>query len=492
MLSEKRLSKESDLCSNYKNYIYLLGSTGNLIDDLECKYILFNPSIHYWICIDEIGHEIYKNVVESSSIDQVKSNLIKKYGIDNEIFENDIIPFIEDLLTNRFLSFERKDYEAEWMSKNIIMDVVGDYPFNDIYISLSDHCNLNCIYCFNKEYRKKRLDMKKNRILDKNKIIKILEEFKGIGGSGVVFTGGEPTLNKDLIDLCTEAKKLEIEPHFITNGTVLNKIDLEKLLESVKSFGISLDSIVQEEINLLWNTSSINVENDLLSALERINEIARKKEISITFMPIVSAVNMESMPKLVSKVKEKLSNCQIKWQLTQYSEIEDKKINELLAITEEEYRKCISSSLNKAYIEEESKVTKMTIEEKEKLENKINAYSFSESGKLLPPTAPKLLTCAPSFLVTNNGDVYPCQGFEKEKYLLGNVWEESLSHLYNKDEFKEVRKKITVNLIQRCSECELRFVCTNKCGGCKEECGLSIDECKELTIQKLYLQTKSM
>ena len=43
------------------------------------------------------------------------------------------------------------------MNNTTILTDIDTYPFSEMYISLSDLCNLNCIYCFNKEKRKMKL-----------------------------------------------------------------------------------------------------------------------------------------------------------------------------------------------------------------------------------------------------------------------------------------------------------------------------------------------
>lgn len=53
------------------------------------------------------------------------------------------------------------------MNSKVNIDEIEKYPFNDIYISLSDNCNLKCIYCFNKEDRKIRLKSGKKSIMMK-------------------------------------------------------------------------------------------------------------------------------------------------------------------------------------------------------------------------------------------------------------------------------------------------------------------------------------
>lgn len=477
------LLTNTKLYSNYTSYIYEIKNDNLFISNEEKMYLLFNPSIHYWIAIDSIALEIFNILLDFGYIDAVREKLMNKYSITETIFNEDVYPIINNLVDLNFFTSKETPKEAEWINNSINLDSINTYPFNDIYISLSDHCNLNCIYCFNKATRKNRILSRTETKLSNESIIRTLQEFKELGGTGVVFTGGEPTLNKSLIDLCTEAKSMGLITSIITNGTLLNSIDLESLLPNIDNIGISLDSIIEDELQVLWDTNSLNIKDDIFRYLDTINELGLKyKNFKINMMPIVCTVNKASLANLVSTITKKLSNCEVSWQMTRYSPISIEDVDKLLNITETDYFYAVSNSLKTTFIKEDNDSCK--------LNHKINAYSFSNSGKFLPPKSPKLLTCAPSFFIANNGDVYPCQGFEKNNYKLGNISSSSLSELFYKKDFSHVRDRIIVNKIMECSTCELKFVCTSKCGGCITECSKNPNNCKDIAIKRLFLQTQ--
>lgn len=472
------IQKDEILYENYTNYLYKIESG---------KYILFNPSIHYWICLDEISYEIYETIKEWQTVNQVREKLGEKYGISEDVFQEDVMPIIEYLIKSRFLTNIPTTKEAKWMSQPINIEDIKRYPFNDIYISLADECNLHCIYCFNRENRKERLLNKENKSLTKEKIIEVLEEFKALGGTGVIFTGGEPTLNKDLLVLCKIAKRIGLNPTFITNGTTLGTLNLEELFESVQKFGISLDSVVQEEINKLWGTSSVVLENTVLRSLDQINEWARQhRMVEINMMPVVTAVNLKSLRKLVRHINERLDCCKIHWMITQYSILEKEEIDKQLEISEEAYMCEVVESLKGLY----DKDVYVDHEAYEKKINEINLYTLSNAGKLIPSSIPKVLTCAPSFFIANNGDVYPCQGFEKDENCLGNVWDINLEQAFNGKAFYNTRQQVIKNNDEFCKDCELRFACERKCVGCNTFYEMDRKQCKLRTIQRLYLMTQ--
>ncbi|HEX2928022.1 MAG TPA: radical SAM protein, partial [Ruminiclostridium sp.] len=347
-------------------------------------------------------------------------------------------------------------------------------------------------YCFNKKERHQRNSNKSNRILSKDKIIEVLKEFKDMNGTKVIFTGGEPMLNNELVEICKAAKELELQPQFITNGTLLNSFDIEKLSECVDSITISLDSVVEEELEILWGKSDVKLENGIFAGLDKLNEFSSsKKRMTVIIKPIVSAVNIGSLDKLVSVISEKLSNCKVFWAMTQFDKIDDDKTDNLLSITEADYIKSVSQSLRNHYLSSSNKDNN-SIDTAKEINNRINVFSFGHGGRFIPPTSPNLLTCNPSFFIAGNGDVFPCQCFDNEDYKLGNVYSDSLAVLFENEIFKNLRSKLPVSKMNEvsCLKCEFRYLCTNKMGPCAVNKYKDRTNCRQTNIRKLYLQTQ--
>ena len=94
------------------------------------------------------------------------------------VYEEDIFPYIEELIKKKFFVYEPTSKNADFMSETPILSDITKYPFNEMYISLSDHCNLNCIYCFNKEQRKACLNTDNYNPLSFDEICNAVLQFK--------------------------------------------------------------------------------------------------------------------------------------------------------------------------------------------------------------------------------------------------------------------------------------------------------------------------
>lgn len=443
----------------------------------EKKYLLFNQVLHYWIVLDEISYEIYCLIGKLNDLELVKKEIINKYNINEDIYRCDVIPIISEMEKDGFLT-ERSEEETYWTDSNL-KDSDINYQLNTIYVSISDICNLDCVYCFNKEKRKDRISNKEKSEISIDSITSILHEYKEIGGTGVVFTGGEPTLNKRLIELCKEAKLIGLKTNVITNGTLLYKMDLEALCKYADTISISFDSVINEELKYLWNSNVNDNSEKIMEALKKIDNYAKEKSINIQIMPIVTKANIENQWLLFQKITEVLQNSNISWRVTKYEKI-NQDIDDELDIDENEYIRSLSRNMKKAYHIENEDSAKI---------HQIDYFAHTHSGLLRPHSKPRFLRCRPSFFISFNGDVYPCQHCENQDYKLGNIKTDHLVDMYKSSVFQSVISDLNIDKIKVCKDCELRYVCTNITPYCiKNKLNDGI-KCKETMIQRLYLTT---
>ena len=111
--------------------------------------------------------------------------------------------------------------------KGLEKQTLLDYPGKIACIVFTFGCNFRCGYCHNPELV---FDDKRPQISEES-ILSFLDERKGFL-EGVVITGGEPTLHKDLPEFMAKIKNLGYSVKLDTNGTnpEMLKILLERKL----------------------------------------------------------------------------------------------------------------------------------------------------------------------------------------------------------------------------------------------------------------------
>ncbi len=121
----------------------------------------------------------------------------------------------------------------------------------DLRVSLTDRCNLRCSYCMPPE----GLDwLPKPELLTADEIVRLVTiGVERLGITEVRYTGGEPLLRRELVDIVARTAGLHPRPHvsLTTNG-----IGLARLAEPLASAGldrvnVSLDTLDRETFRKL-------------------------------------------------------------------------------------------------------------------------------------------------------------------------------------------------------------------------------------------------
>lgn len=102
----------------------------------------------------------------------------------------------------------------------------------------TNRCNMFCSHCY------RDAGIKAYKELDTEEGKALLNEIAKAGFKIMIFSGGEPFMRPDIIELVEYAKKLGLRPVFGTNGTLITKEVAQKLKSAgTMSVGISLDSM---------------------------------------------------------------------------------------------------------------------------------------------------------------------------------------------------------------------------------------------------------
>jgi radical SAM protein with 4Fe4S-binding SPASM domain len=105
-------------------------------------------------------------------------------------------------------------------------------PLN-MLIELTYHCNLGCYYCYQKKFPCQKE-------LSKRKWRSILKQLADSGTLYLTFSGGEPFVREDFLDIVENARKLDFGVSIISNGTLLTKESIARLASlGIMDIGIS-------------------------------------------------------------------------------------------------------------------------------------------------------------------------------------------------------------------------------------------------------------
>ena len=112
-------------------------------------------------------------------------------------------------------------------------------------ISVTDRCNLRCIYCMPEDGI--RLT-EREKILQEPEILRICRVMSELGITKIKITGGEPLVRSRIPELIYQIKEISgIEKVTLTTNGILLKGQMKALAESgLDSLNISLDTLDRE------------------------------------------------------------------------------------------------------------------------------------------------------------------------------------------------------------------------------------------------------
>lgn len=156
-----------------------------------------------------------------------------------------------------------------------------------VTISIIDDCNYSCIWCFESE------NCSKSTYMESDDIIKVLHQIDELPNCRhITFTGGEPLLHPNLIEIINYSHDLGLHTTITSNGSLLtekffNKIKNKKLL----SFAISVDG--NEKTH-----DRIRGEGTFKKAIDAIR-LCSKQKVDVSSTTTISKINYEELEQIV-------------------------------------------------------------------------------------------------------------------------------------------------------------------------------------------------
>jgi len=162
----------------------------------------------------------------------------------------------------------------------------------DIKIGYS--CNNNCIHCVIAGQREPAIKHRGNQDRSTAEYIQELEESRSGGCDFIVFTGGEPTIRKDLPYLLEYAKKIGYEIAMQTNGRMFYYKDYAEKICSIANIRYVIaihgaDGDTHDKIT--------QAKNSFDQTIQGIKNLIRLKQI-ITGKTVISKKNYRQLPEI--------------------------------------------------------------------------------------------------------------------------------------------------------------------------------------------------
>src|SRR3989344_8727101 len=192
-------------------------------------------------------------------------------------------------------------YLALYLSRKLGKSLTG--PLHGTIIA-NYNCNLRCGMC--DLWKRPSSYSKDGKIgLTTLEMKKLIDDYKAIGTTGIGFTGREPLLRKDMLDLISYCNKKGILTHLSTNGFVIDKIMAEKIIKSrLDSISFSLDGV---DAKIHDKSRGVKGSYDkVIQALKNMIKLKKqlKSNIVIIVVCLISKNNLDQVLDLIDLLKK--------------------------------------------------------------------------------------------------------------------------------------------------------------------------------------------
>jgi len=304
-----------------------------------------------------------------------------------------------------------------WLEKRTLLkDVLPlSVPLN-IKVEPTRACNFKCIYCIHSTRKQERRNPLTIELFQK--FIDgwdFNEKTKSISFAGL----GEPLLNKHTPKLISMSKEIAKETILVTNGSLLTKTIIDKLIEAqLDTIRISLQGLNAEDYKKNCDFN-INIQN-FLEHLEYFHKNKTNTKIWV------------KMPDIVLDSEDKKEK---------YEELFKDKCDYLTTMTIQPLFKNSNVDYSNMQIDNSKSI-------------------FEEETK-------QVFVCSQPFFtlyLLADGSIYPCCSLEKEGLSVGNINENTIFEIWNSEKLKNFRLnhlKNTYNNMSICKNCEEPEVLNN-------------------------------
>jgi len=324
--------------------------------------------------------------------------------------------------------------------RNSILLEVGNKEINKIKMvhwDITHRCNLKCKHCY--------LGDVSDRELDTNNIFQIVDRLADYHVRMIEFSGGEPFVRNDMIDIVRYVADKDITVILRSNGTLIKDNVASRLSEmnNVILTVISLDGPDAKTHEF------IRGENSFRSTIKGIRSL-KNQNLNVGVTCTISPLNLH----LLDKIAELCYRLDVDLFTASPLFIQGRAL-------------CNLSSYK---LDDESliRLHEQLIELAKKYRGSMVIPNIRDSITLWRKLGIKREGCGltqPRLTIDPLGNVIPCRRFRDKTLFLGDIKSESLESILLKETF-HFFKRLTVDKIPACKNCEGRYICG---GGCRYE-----------------------
>ena len=383
------------------------------------RTIFFNADVPSWVVTDRNG-AIILSLCDGRLTKKGIAALFEEYG-------RETAGMVEQFLD---YAIEARLFEVPGNEVPILR---SEGRLSIVQYSISAGCNLNCRYC----YATDRVESRWPRmtLADYRRVTDEVCELSG--HAKFTLTGGEPLLNKDCMAIARHIKERGHYVDLLTNATLITEENVGEVAEVFDMVTVSMDGSTPELHDHFRGPGSH-------ARTERAIGLMLQEGVNVKLSMTVNRRNLDDVAPMARKWGGRLSFAPL------FPAGNARSDEAALAISGDEYYEALRDATG------------------------VTALSYCESA-LDEAQDCRNCKCAMGdgeLSLSATGDVYPCQLLHYPEFHIGNIHEHSVGELYEQSAVVERCRRLTVDQIEGCRDCFLKYVCGGACRArAFHECG---------------------
>lgn len=299
-------------------------------------------------------------------------------------------------------------------------------------------CNLKCIHCYAAYNPRETLTNKEAKDL--------IEQAYDIGAKSFVFTGGEPLLRPDILELVEFVRDLGMNPIIATNATLITPKHIGSFKENRASIAVNFPTLAKEKHAKFTGDSSA-----LYKKIIALNALV-KEGLSVSIGVAVTSVNIDDVEDVIHFATIQGLTCDVLATIP----MGRAKLDTLPEI--HSYKKLMNNLFDRWYALPMNAISYKEFSKVTVYEPSYSALIFSKGFKVQE----RLCSLSQTMHIMEDGSVRPCPYIP---YSLGNVRRKNLGGIWKElKEDKFLQSLRDVNRIKgKCGKCSFKEIC----GGCR-------------------------
>lgn len=379
------------------------------------------------------------------SVDEIARDLMGIYrGADYEMLLEDAIVFYRELSDKGFVSVSadrndsahKLDYFSYENKKPFVLDIgeeqqvnfqeifKGGFSLSRVHLDVSSRCNEDCVHCY---------IPKKNKcsVMTPEMFDEVLAQCVMMNVLNITLSGGEPMLNPCLKSFILKCIEANFSVNILSNLTCLT----DDLLETIAS-----NPLICIQTSLYAMDANVH------------DSITRREGSFRKTLDAITKLHDHNVPIQI--------NCPIMRQnLPHYHNVLDFAASlNIEASSDYVLFGCYDSSgsnhscrISTAQVGE---LLKVDYDDGAMYEEAVRVIE----SKKIRDDDPICSVCKSSLCVANNGDVYPCEGWQR--MILGNIRTDTLKYIWEESSLTQHLRSLVYRTIRGCDSCDNRKYCT--------------------------------